>query len=594
MNKFRIFTAIRRYLWGLLLGLITVFALIKVSSLHIQTKIVPVSQIVISSSAIPKTFNPALIQESPYISDYTHEGLISENYQGKIEPALAESWKISEDKKRIIFRLRKRLKWSDGQPITTDDVVFTYNEIFLGKDIPNNAKDLFRVGKNRVFPTVRKIDQLRFEFIIPQPFVPFLRLAKLPILPVHALREAVNTKDKEGKPKFLSTWGTNTPPKEIIANGPYTIEAYTPGERVIFRKNPYYWRKDAQGNAQPYIERMILQIVDNSDTSLIQFRSGGLDYINVSPQNFSLLKREEKRGQFTIYNGGSSTEATYISFNLNKGSRNGQPLVNPIKSRWFNTVEFRQALAYGIDRRGLLNNIYRGLGELPTSYLPKQSPYYLSSKEGLKDYEYNPIKAKQLLVKAGFKYNNQGQLLDFQGNLVQFTLLTNSSNKFLETIAVKIKENLKKIGIQVDFNPVSYNLFIDKILNSFNWECRLGTINFTVEPNDNASLFLPEGSFHVYNQEPQKGQTPITGREVADWERKVGNLYLQAVEEFDEAKRKAIYAEAQRIDQEYLPYIYLTTPLTMAAVRNYIQGIKYSALRGVFWNLYELKLSDQK
>jgi len=139
MKIISMFTAIRRHLWGILLALITVFALIKFSSFHIKTKVVPVSQIVISSSAIPKTFNPALIQESPYISDYTHEGLISENYQGKIEPALAEFWKISEDKKRIIFSLRKGLKWSDGQPITTDDVVFTYNEIFLGKDMPNNA-----------------------------------------------------------------------------------------------------------------------------------------------------------------------------------------------------------------------------------------------------------------------------------------------------------------------------------------------------------------------------------------------------------------------------------------------------------------------
>lgn len=205
MKRVRIFAALRRHLWGILLALITVFALIKFSSLPIKTKVVSVSQSVISSSAIPKTFNPALIQEAAYILDYTHEALISENYQGEIEPALAESWKISEDKKRINLSLRKGLKWSDGQPITTDDVVFTYNEIFLGKDIPNNAKDLFRVGKNSVFPTVRKIDRLRFEFIIPQPFVPFLRLAKLPILPVHALREAVNTKDQEGKPKFLST-----------------------------------------------------------------------------------------------------------------------------------------------------------------------------------------------------------------------------------------------------------------------------------------------------------------------------------------------------------------------------------------------------
>ncbi|NMG21106.1 ABC transporter substrate-binding protein [Brasilonema bromeliae] len=594
MKKFSVFTAIRHRRWLILLALVTAFALITFSSVNIKTKTVPVSGIVTSFSTDPKTFNPALIQEPPYTSDYTHEGLVSENGRGEIEPALAESWKMSEDKKRIIFTLRKGLKWSDGKPLTADDVVFTYNDIFLNPAISNDAKDLWKIGKNRVFPTVQKIDNLQIEFIIPEPFVPFLRIAKLAILPAHVLREAVNIKDKQGQSKFISTWGTNTPPKEIIANGPYTIEAYTPGQRVIFRKNPYYWRKDAQGNVQPYIERVMWQFVDNTDTSLIQFRSRGLDYIKVFPQYFSLLKREEKRGQFTIYNGGSSTEVTYISFNLNKGSRNGKPLVNPIKSRWFNTVEFRQAVAYGVDRQRLLNNIYRGLGELANSYIPKQSPYYLSPKEGLKDYEYNPIKAKELLVKAGFQYNSQGQLLDSQGNLVQFTLMMSSSNKIIETIAVQIKQDLSKIGISVDLNTVSYSLFIDKILNSFDWECRLGTMNFSMEPNDVASLFLPEGSFHVYNQEPQKGQTPITGREVADWERKIGDLYLQAVKEFDEAKRKAIYAEVQRISQEYLPQIYLTQPLTMGAVRNHIQGIKYSALTTVFWNIYELKLSKQK
>lgn len=592
MRKFNILTAIRRHL-VILLALITALALIKLNSVNIKTKAAPGSQIVISFSTVPKTFNPAL-QDYPSILGYTHEGLVSENSRGEIEPALAEYWQISEDKKQIIFTLKKGLKWSDGKPITADDVVFTYNDIFQNEAIPNDAKDLLKIGKNRAFPIVQKIDNLRIEFILPESFVPFLRTTKQPILPVHALREAVNTKDEEGKSKFLSTWSTDTPPKEIIANGPYTIEAYVSSERVIFRKNPYYWRKDVQGNVQPYIERVIWQIVDSTDTALIQFRSGGLDYIEVSPQYFSLLKREEKRGQFTIYNGGSSTDVTHISFNLNKGSRNGKPLVNPNKSRWFNTVEFRQAVAYGIDRRGLLNNIYSGLGELPNSYIPKQSPYYLFPKEGLKSYEYNPKKAKELLIKAGFKYNKQGQLLDYQGNLVQFTLTTISSQKILETIAVQIKQDLSKIGIKVNLNSVSLGLFLDKLLNSLDWECHLVTINFTVEPNDTVSLFLPDGSFHVYNQKPQKGQTPITGREVVDWERKIGDLYLQAVEEFDEAKRRAIYAETQRLAQEYLPYIYLAKPLEMAAVRNRVQGIDYSALKEAFWNIYELKLRDKK
>ena len=83
------------------------------------------------------------------------------------------------------------------------------------------------------------------------------------------------------------------------------------------------------------------------------------------------------------------------------------------------------------------------------------------------------------------------------------------------------------------------------------------------------------------------------GREVSDWEREIGNLYIQGAQEFDEAKRKAIYAETQRISQEYLPYIYLINPIAMAAVRDRIQGVKFSALEGAFWNIYELKVADE-
>ena len=202
---------------------------------------------------------------------------------------------------------------------------------------------------------------------------------------------------------FLSTWGVDTPPEQIIVNGPYKIESYLTNQRIIFRRNPYYWRQDEQGNQQPYIERIIWQIVESQDTSLLQFRSGGLDYIAVSPEYFSLLKRQEQQGNFNIYNGGPAYGTTFISFNLNQGSRNGKPLVNPVKSRWFNTVEFRQAVAYAIDRQTMINNTFRGLGELQNSPISIQSPYYLAPEAGLPVYEYNPDKARELLISAGFQ-----------------------------------------------------------------------------------------------------------------------------------------------------------------------------------------------
>ncbi|WGV25120.1 ABC transporter substrate-binding protein [Halotia branconii] len=592
LQKNKKYTLIRHRWLVISLALVTAIAIIISSQINLTTKATPISQIIISVPTEPTTFNPALILESAYTLLFNYEGLVKENGRGEIEPCLAQSWQTSSNKTQVIFTLRKGLKWSDGKPLTAEDVVFTYNEIYANPVIPTYAKDFFLIGKNRTFPKARKLDDLRVKFTLPEPFAPFIRATKLEILPAHIFRESVKQKDTEGRPKFLSTWGTDTPPENIIVNGPYTIESYTPSQRITFRKNPYYWRKDAQGNSQPYIERVIAQIIPNQDTSLMQFRSGGLDYINVNTNSFSLLKHEEDKGKFTIYNGGLFVGSSAITFNLNKGSRNGKLLVDPIKSRWFNQVEFRQAIAYAINRQQILNNIYKGLGQIQNSPIAVQSKYYLSIETGLKIYEYNLQKAKELLLKAGFQYNNQGQLLDDQGNFVRFALTTNASNNILQAMGVIIKQNLRDLGITVDFEPLATSIFVKKLTQTFDWECQLLEVAAAQEPNDWANIWLPDAGLHFFNPLSLPGQTPITGREIADWEQKIGDLYMQAVSELDEAKRKAIYAETQRITQEYLPFIYLVNPLSMVAVRNRIQGIEHSALIGTFWNPYDLKLTN--
>jgi peptide/nickel transport system substrate-binding protein len=284
---------------------------------------------------------------------------------------------------------------------------------------------------------------------------------------------------------------------------------------------------------------------------------------------------------------------SFIAFNLNKGQRNGKPLVNPVKSRWFNTVAFRQAVAYGINRQAMINNISRGLGALQDSPMIVQSPYYLSPKEGLKAYDYNPEKSKELLKGAGFKYDSKGQLFDAQGNRVRFTLLTNSGGR-AEFVGSQVKQDLSKIGMQVDFQAIAFNVLVDKLSNTLDWDCYYGGITGgSVEPNSGANTWSPDGGLHIFNQKPQPGQPPIEGREVADWEEKIGQLYIQGAQELDEAKRKAIYVETQRLAQEYVPFIYLVNPLSLAAVRDRIQGIKYSAIGGTLWNVYELKAVDQ-
>lgn len=589
------------YNWGrkwiaFILTVVIAIAFSGCNPANFKSQAAQTSQLVISVLSDPQTFNYALNQQSPSIFGLTFKGLTSINGKGEIEPELAESWTISPDKKRIVFNLRSGLKWSDGKLLTADDVVFTYKDIVFNQEISTDLRDYLKIGVSGTLPKVQKISDRQVEFILPEPFSPFFSTttgdasSAIAILPKHALEASVKAKDAEGNSRYMSTWGTDTDPQKIVTNGPYKLESYNPSQRLVFRKNPNYWRKDKQGNSQPYIEKVIWQIVESTDTSLLQFRSGGLDIVGASPLSFSLLKKEEKRGKFTIYNGGAAYGQSFISFNLNKGKRNGKPLIDPIKSRWFNTVEFRQAVSYAIDRQSIVNNLFRGLGQPQNSPIDVQSKYYLSPEDGLKVYNYEPEKAKKLLLKAGFKYNDKNQLVDADNNRVRFTLLSSAGSKTGEAMSAQIKQNLSKIGIQVDLSAIAFTVIGEKLHNTLDWECYFGgLIGSGVDPNDGANVWLTEGGLHSFNQAAQVGEEPIQGRVVSDWEQKIADLYIQGAQEFDEAKRKAIYDETQRITQEYLPYIYLVNPLSMAAIRDRIQNIKFSAL-GAFWNMYELKV----
>lgn len=566
------------------LGTLAILAIVGATSIGCRPAIDPAaSQVAYGILSDPKTFNAAISAESPATSTLLYEGLVRKNpFTDATEPALAESWEVSEDGLQIVFTLRENLRWSDGAPLTADDVDFTFNEIYFNPDIPTSTRDVLRVGQSRSLPQVRQLDDRRVEFQLPQPFAPFFVAATAEILPAHALRASVQTRDRDGNPEFLSKWSTGAPPETVIVNGPYQLESYAASQRLVFHRNPYYWQ-----NPKPSIERLIWEVVENQDAELLQFRAGGLDAIGVSPEYFSLLKREEERGNFTIYNGGPAYGTTFITFNLNKGRRNGEPLVDPVRSRWFNSLEFRQAVAYAIDREKMINSIYRGLGEPQNSHISIQSPFYDGS---VKQYDRDLGKARQLLQTAGFQYDADGRLLDRDGNRVRFTLLTNSGARAREAFGAQIKQDLDEIGIQVDFTPVAFGVLVDKLTNTLEWECIL--IGFTGgnEPNSAANMWSLDGNIHMFNQQSRTGE-PLVGREIADWERQISELYVRAAGELDPERRRALYIETQRLSQEYLPTINLANPLSLTAVRDRFEGIRYSPLGGAFWNIEEIKIA---
>lgn len=555
-----------------------------------------VPRIVVDTLSDPSTFNPVINDSANDVLGYIYEGMLSTNgLTGELEPGIAESWEISDDNLSIIFTLRDGMKWSDGEPLTADDVVFTFNDILFNPKIPSSAQDILRIGESGTFPIVRKLDARRVEVRSPEKFAPLLRFAGgSQILPKHVLQPVVEAKDSQGNSAFISALGTDTPLDKLVTNGPYQLASYSPSQRIILRRNPHYWRKDAQGNPQPYIEQVVLEIVESTDASLIQFRSGSLDVEAITPDYFSLIKREEKRGDFTIYNGGPALSTSFITFNLNQGKRNGKPLIDPNKTRWFNHLEFRKAIAHAIDRETMINNIFQGLGLPQNSQMYVQSPYYLSPEQGLPVYEYDLEKAKALLKSVGFTYNSAGQLLDDEGNRVRFTLVTNAGNKIRESIGSQIKRDLSKIGMQIDLQLIGFNTLIKKMDNSIDWEAMvLGIGGAPFEPDGGRNTWSPDGRLHVFNQKPGEGEEPLEGRVVADWEKDIYRLYVQGGQELDDEKRKIIYGESQRIAQANLPFIYLVNPLSLVAVRNKIEGVRYSAAGGSLWNIHELKITER-
>ncbi|MEG4286609.1 ABC transporter substrate-binding protein [Microcoleus sp. A006_D1] len=590
MKNFPILHSKRRWL-AVLLAVIAAVSLSACTPVRSQLT----NRLIVPTPSGPSTFNYPLNQSAYSVFGYMYEGLLNENgLTSKLEPGLAESWEVSKDGKKIVFNLREGLKWSDGEPMTTDDIIFSYEKIYFNDKIPSGLKDTLRVGISRQLPKLKKIDSRRVEFSVAEPFAPFVRFAGgIPILPAHILQEYVTNTEADGKPKYLSAWGTDTDPQKIVGNGQYRMLSYTPNQRVVLERNPYFWRKDAEGNSQPFIQQIVWQIIENTDTQLLNFRSGDLDTLDVQPEVFPLLKREDKRGKYTVFNGGPDTGSVFMCFNLNKGrNAQNQPFVDAVKSRWFAAKEFRQAIAYGINRDAMTNNIYRGLGAPLHSPIPAQSPFYLSPEQGLKTYSYDPQKSKELLLSAGFKYNSNGELLDAEGNKVRFTLLMAAGKKVREQMGTQIKQDLGKLGMQIDTQFLSFNTYVEKLRLSKNWDTYLGGFTGGLEPHSGYNIWSVKGTLHSFNQGASAGEPPIKGWEVYDWEQKIDDLYVKASQELDEAKRKELYGDTQRIIAEQVPFIYMVNPLTFEAVRDRVSGIRYSAIGGAFWNLYELKIAE--
>lgn len=526
----------------------------------------------------PKTFNPFNTKDniSAMMSEVMYDGLLTTHpVTGQPIPKLAKSFSVNGND--YVIHLRRGIKWSDGKPITADDVVFTWqNIIFDGFGNTSTRDSIIIDGK---LPTVKKIDDYTVEFKTPQPFAPFIRMLSTPIAPKHIFEPAV----KKGKEYFETFLSTNVDPKTLVTSGAFRLKEYVPAQRVVFERNPNYYMINKNNQKLPYLDKLVYLIVGDINNEVLKFEGGELDTIGLQGANVARFKELEKHSNFKVYNLGPDTGTMFVSFNLNnRKDKNGKYFVDLKKQRWFQDKNFRQAVDYAIDRKNMVLNIANGLAA-PLYTAESLNSIYLN--KNLKPYDRNIEKSKDLLKKSGYWWDKKGHLMDKFGNHVEFNLFTNAGNTEREAIGVMVKQDLEDLGMKVNFKPIEFNSLVNKLVNTSDWDIVImGLTGSPLEPNGGKNVWMSNGTLHMFNQRP----AGYTKDDRYSWEKELDYLYTQGALATTFEARKKFYDEYQKIVYEEKPFVYIYSPLRITAIRTKFKNVFPTSLGGVTYNIEEI------
>jgi peptide/nickel transport system substrate-binding protein len=455
-----------------------------------------------------------------------------------VEPWLAESWTHSPDGRQYTIKLRRGVTFSDGHPMTADDVLFSFEAVYAA-GVPESLEV---DGKRLVVST---LDPWTIGITFPSVFAPGLRiLDNVVILPRHKLESVL----KSGGLK--SAWGLSTPPADLAGLGPFVLSAYQPGQRLVFERNAHYWRRDADGAALPYLNRITLDVVPDENTQLLRLASGQSDMTSsqLPAEAYAPLKRAADEGRARLYDLGPALYPDFLWFNLKPGVFAGDA-----RGSWLQREELRLAISMAVNRRLFADTVFLGAGVPvfgPVS--PANKRWYWQDTPAI---PHDPQRAKMLLASIGLtERGDDGLLRDKNGTPARFTVLTQKGRPPYERGVAVLRDELKKLGLTVDVVSLEGNALIQQIYSG-----RYDAMYFNAFPSDNDPALTPDfwvssGSAHFWNPEQR---TPAT-----DWEKQIDELIHTLTVTADMAERKRAFDEVQRLFVEHQPAIYFVAPRT--------------------------------
>jgi peptide/nickel transport system substrate-binding protein len=478
----------------------------------------------------PSNLVPILATDSASfdVAGYIYNGLVKYDKDLNLTGDLAESWDVSPDGLSITFHLRRGVKWHDGVEFTSRDVLYTYR-VTIDPKTPTAYAENFKQVKKVEVP-----DPYTFRAIYDKPFAPALESWGSAILPAHLL---------EGKDI------TQTPlSRQPVGTGPYRFGQWVAGQKVVLESNHDYFE------GRPYIDRFVYRVIPDTSTMYMELKSGGLDMMGLTPVQFA---RQTNSAGFTSrfrkYRYPSSTYV-YLGYNLR------HPL--------FKDRKVRQALTSAINKEEIIQGVLLGMGQIAHGpYKPGTWAY----NPQVKDFDYNPARARKLLAEAGWKQRNGAGILIRDGRPFQFTILTNQGNAERLKAAQIIQQRLKDVGIEVKIRVVEWASFLSQFIDTGNFEAVI--LGWTITPDPD--IF---DVWHSSKTGPK--ELNFVGFKNAE----VDALIEKGRTTFDRNRRKECYYHIQDILAWEQPYTFLYVPEALPVVSARFRGIE-PAPAGITYNL---------
>ncbi|MGC2330157.1 MAG: ABC transporter substrate-binding protein [Candidatus Acidiferrales bacterium] len=535
----------------------------------------PGGRVVLALRSEPKTLNPVLAEDaaSQEVIRCVTADLIDINRKTqKTEAALAKSWTVSPDGKQYTLHLRRGIRFSDGRPLTADDVVFSF-QLYLDEKIDSPQRDLLIVGGKPI--SVEKIDSDTVRFTLAQPYAAADRLFDgFAILPRHLLESAYTSGS------FSQAWNISMPASQFAGLGPFQLKEYVPGERIVLDRNPYYWKQDRSGNRLPYLNEIVFLFVSSEDAQAIRFQAGDTDILDrFSADNFAVLAKQQTARHYHLDDLGPGLEYNFLFFNLNDLG----PKVSPDIARkqvWFQDARFRQAVSAAIDREAIVRLVYNGRATpLWTQVTPGNK---LWIDPNIPHPARSLAHARDLLKAAGFSWKSDGTLVDSKGGPVEFSIITSSSNAQRVKIATLIQNDLSQLGMNVHVVSLEFHAMVDRLLNTHDYEAAImGLASGDADPNAEINVWMSNGDTHLWHPNESKPATP--------WEAEIDRLMQQQLVTLDYAKRKRLYDRVQQIIAEQLPVICLVSPNILVGASDRVVNFQPAILDPyTLWNIDEL------